>query len=93
MQIIVTIMRATGYIGGNKVPVRDMSTVREVCFYKLDTPPTAKVKFNTCGPKCKLSWCSLLLEGLCLLHVDYCLFHSLRNPTTINLEHMQSQCR
>ena len=53
MQVVVTILRATGYMGENKVPARDISTMREVCFYKLDTPPTARVKFNTCGPKCE----------------------------------------
>ncbi|GBF88777.1 hypothetical protein Rsub_01678 [Raphidocelis subcapitata] len=51
MQVIVTILRNTGYIGESKVPQRDLSTTREVCFYKLDKVPTARVKFNTCGPK------------------------------------------
>jgi hypothetical protein len=54
MQVIVTILRNTGYIGENKVPQRDLSTTREVCFYKLDSVPTARVKFNTCGPKCEM---------------------------------------
>jgi hypothetical protein len=53
MQVIVTIMRGTGWIGSDKVPTRDLTTVREVCFYKLDIAPTARVKFNTCGPKCE----------------------------------------
>jgi hypothetical protein len=46
-------MRNTGYVGPNKVPARDLSTVRNVCFYKMDAPPTAHVKFHTCGPKCE----------------------------------------
>lgn len=53
LQIIVTIVRGSGYMGETKIPARDMGTVREVCFYKLDTPPTVRVKFNTCGPKCE----------------------------------------
>lgn len=53
MHIAVTLMRGTGYVGENRVPARDMTTTRDVCFYKLDGPPTARVKFNTCGPKCE----------------------------------------
>ena len=53
MQVVVTIMRDTGVVGDDKVPARDLSTAREVCFYKLDAPPSARVKFHTCGPKCE----------------------------------------
>ncbi|KAI8470440.1 MAG: hypothetical protein J3K34DRAFT_420526 [Monoraphidium minutum] len=51
MQVIVTVLRNTGYMGEFKVPARDLSTSREVCFYKMDAMPSAHVKFHTCGPK------------------------------------------
>lgn len=49
MEIVVTILRATGYINEYAVPTRDLTATREVCFYKLDAPPSAKVRFDSCG--------------------------------------------
>eukprot|EP00879_Flechtneria_rotunda_P005944 GHRR01006250.1.p1 GENE.GHRR01006250.1~~GHRR01006250.1.p1 ORF type:complete len:628 (+),score=189.15 GHRR01006250.1:1990-3873(+) len=48
MTIKVTILAYTGLYGSTAVPVKDLYTTTQVCFYKLDNKPTANVHFTTC---------------------------------------------
>jgi hypothetical protein len=57
MKVIATLLARTGFDGERTVPLHDMTATRRVCFYKLDSPPMARVRFNTCGPKCARACC------------------------------------
>ncbi|WIA29384.1 hypothetical protein OEZ86_011888 [Tetradesmus obliquus] len=49
MNIKLTIVAGSGLVGSLAVPVTDLHSTTQVCFYKLDTMPEATVGFNTCG--------------------------------------------
>jgi hypothetical protein len=54
----VDIMTGTGRLNsgaGPEVPLKTLSTQRDVCFYKLDQRPTADVTFKSCGEQCECS--------------------------------------
>ena len=51
LEIVATMVAGTGQVGEYAVPARDMTAAREVCFYKQDAPPTARVAFESCGEK------------------------------------------